>query len=164
MIGNHIKRGFSRLFLFAAIAALTLTSCSDITKMSVGKPEFENIQMTSFTGALVTLGMPVSNPTAKNLEITSIEGSVIHNDVEIAQFTLNSPIEIPAGFKGKVSMPLNTKLTSLTAASDIIQSISSGDASLSSLMSSSTIPATISYNLGSRSKSKHLNNLLKFAK
>lgn len=106
-------------YLLLAIAVISLSSCGNIRKISIGKVEYQGIQLKSFTSAIVNIGIEVNNPTKKAIHLTDIEGQVCKGSSELAQFNLENEVVIEPEYSGVVTLALDTRIVSLAALSDL---------------------------------------------
>lgn len=106
-------------YILLAIAVITFSSCGNIRKISIGKVEYQGIQLKSFTSAIVNIGIEVNNPTKKAILLTDIEGQVCKGGSELAEFNLENEVVVDPGYSGVVTVPLNARIVSLAALYDL---------------------------------------------
>ena len=155
-----MKYKYLLIILFAAL----VSSCSGIKKISIGKVEYQKIQLKSFTNATVSIGLEVNNPTNKTIRITGIEGQVCKGGSQIAVFNLENEIVVEPGHTGFITIPLDARLVSLSALSDLpVERILDNDLNTDFLKSLDiAVPAKIIGRFGGVRKTKHIANLLDF--
>ncbi len=163
-----------RTLILIAIALLaTFSSCGGIRKVSVGKVQYQGVQLKSFTSATLNVGLEVNNPTKKTIYITSLEGQICKDQNAIAEFNLEKEIAIEPGHTGFVTIPLDTRIVSLAALYDlpIDQLLNKGFSldfndkdkeALNSILKDLTMPTKVSVEFGGMHKTKRIANLLEY--
>ena len=151
-------------YILLAIAVISISSCGNIRKISIGKVEYQGIQLKSFTSAIVDIGIEVTNPTKKAILLTDIEGQVCKGGSQIAVFNLENEIVVEPGHTGFITIPLDARLVSLSALSDLpIERILDNDLNTDFLKSIDiAVPAKIIGRFGGVRKTKRFANLLDY--